>query len=66
MKNIDDDSNFRTYIMKEENYLSFSDEIILYTGLNTNQEEILKTYINKNSSLLVFHLASVFLLILLT
>lgn len=44
MKNIDD-ADFYKYVLKEENYLAFSDEINYYTGLKRNNLEILKLII---------------------
>jgi predicted MPP superfamily phosphohydrolase len=40
MKNMDD-KDFLEHILKEENYLSFYDEIILFTGIKRNRTDIL-------------------------
>lgn len=41
MKKMEFDSNFRQFVLKEENYLLFDDEIDYYTGIKRDQHEIL-------------------------
>lgn len=50
MKNLSN-SDFKKYVLSEENYLSFTDELILYTGLNPDQEELLEEIVNRMNSL---------------
>jgi hypothetical protein len=46
MKNMDD-NNFYEYIKKEENYLSFSEEIILFTGIKRNRNDLLALLVDR-------------------
>lgn len=41
MKNMNFNSDFRDFVLSEEHYLLFEDEIDYYTGLNRDEEEIL-------------------------
>lgn len=50
MKNLSN-SDFKEYVLNKDNYLSFTDELILYTGLNTDQEELLEEIVNRMNNL---------------
>lgn len=47
MKKMEFDSNFREFVLKEENYLLFDDEIDYYTGLKRDQSEILNDLVSR-------------------
>jgi hypothetical protein len=42
MKNMDIDPSFKEFVLKEENFLHFTDEIDYYTGLKRDQTDILE------------------------
>lgn len=46
-KKMEFSNDFKEYVMNEENYLRFSNEIINYTGINRGDKDILKTIINR-------------------
>jgi len=47
MKKMEFDASFREFVLKEENYLLFDDEIDYYTGLKRDQFEILTDLVNR-------------------
>lgn len=47
MKKMELDANFRDFVLKEENYLLFDDEIDYYTGLKRDQFEILTDLVKR-------------------
>lgn len=49
MKNMDIDLEFKNYVLSEENYLKFIDEIDYYTGLKRDQADILSLIIDRMS-----------------
>ena len=47
MKNMDYKADFKDFVMHEDNYLKFEDEIEYYTGLKRDQVEILKLFVER-------------------
>jgi len=47
MKKMEFDPDFRDFVLSEDNYLYFDDEIDYYTGLKRDQTEILKTLVDR-------------------
>ncbi|MBS3938794.1 MAG: metallophosphoesterase [Peptococcaceae bacterium] len=47
MKNLDQNSEFKEYVLREENYLHFCDELEYYTGLKRDQADILSLVVDR-------------------
>jgi predicted MPP superfamily phosphohydrolase len=49
MKKMDYSEKFKNYVLSEENYLNFIDEIDYYTGLNRGKDDILNLVVDRMS-----------------